>query len=205
MKFYILLITLVVNLYGCSTTEISEEKKQKLAKDIKLYNETVLKPVVFTSLATCAYKLEKEDWPTFITQVEESKLLSNYEVVSENPFVVQFQVKPSIVKWKVEYSHVNNECLYSISLKSTKAKANSRLKGKINKEEIKSLNRENIDKHLGKDLMVFSFFVFKTIELHESKKVPEKNQAFEELLSVLGEVTLRATVCLLLGASAGNC
>jgi hypothetical protein len=79
------------------------------------------------------------------------------------------------------------------------------LKGKIKKEEIKTLNRENINKYLERDLTIFSFFVFKTIESHESKKVPEKNQAFEELLGVLGEIALRATVCLLLGASAGNC
>jgi hypothetical protein len=46
---------------------------------------------------------------------------------------------------------------------------------------------------------------FRVIDSNLVKNKPGKNHEFNELLGKLGEVTLRAALCLLLGASGGKC
>ena len=46
---------------------------------------------------------------------------------------------------------------------------------------------------------------FKVIDSNRDLKIPERNQAFEELLSFLVQATVEVTICILLGAQGGNC
>jgi len=205
MKFRVRTILLVIFLCGCSSAEMTEEQKQKIQTEMLNYHDSILKPAIFTALSTCIYRLEKEAWPTFIDYVSESELLSNYQVISHNPFTVQYQVKPSVVFWHVTYSIHNNDCIYSISVRSDKLRGGFSEKGKINKIEIKDFNEDKIEKYLHYEILPFQFMVFKAMENAENSNIPEKNQSFEKLFSVLGEAVLKVAICALLGISESSC
>ena len=205
MKRNFIAIVITSILFGCASKELSEEEKQKISKEFRLYSENILKPAVFTALASCAYKLELGDWPKRENRVEESKLLSNYKVLEENPFSVQFQVKPSIVFWEIKYEQIENSCYYTLSVKAEKIESLGKIQGKLNKDEIKNINKENIGKYLNVASIPFNYMVFKMAESKKDVKIPERNQAFDDVLEIFFRATVEITICVLLGGVGGKC
>jgi len=194
-------------LFGCTTKEITEKQKEKIRSEIINYRKTIIEPVIFTTLAVCAYRLEKDKWPVFDEKKIDSKLLSDYRIVNSAPYKTKYRVKPSLVNWETEYMHTGDDCIYSIYAGSNKTEVTIEFNGKINLNELEKIENNtsnDLEKYI-KEASTFSYIGYKSLEVYEEKEMPERNVAYETMLIVIGETTIRVAVCVILGIAAGDC